>query len=495
MVVANQVLERGGRVLVLEKAPFCGGNSVKATAGINFPKGDSEIKFKDDTVQMGESNGELAAVLCRNSLPDMNWLIDKFELDFAVVSKLSGHSCKRTYRTKDSLPGMAITYSLIKTLEKVAEVSDRARLVTKAEVVQLLFRCGNVVGCEYKKSGRCSKEYGPVVICTGGFGGAEAELLAKHRPELASWPTVSADHCTGDGLKLGEQVGAAVLGLEWVQLHPTALVHPDEPDAKRKVLAGEAFRLAGGLLLDAKGQRFCNEMGPAEHIVSQMQQNQAPFWLCLNTAASREMQWQCRTFISRKLMKCYASGRDLAAEMKVPLQTLIDVHDSHAEAFRRTMRSMQNSVPSEPAHSWDEASAKSGCGKLEFKHVLVGSRVPDEPFHVARVTPAIHFCPGGLQINTQAEVMKDGTKIPGLYAAGEAAGGVHGRQALPGNPLLDCVVFGRLAAKSACQYIFGKDDEFRPCPLQVSIAKVSLHRSNRLDSCELKSSCLPDAVL
>ncbi|CAL1147635.1 unnamed protein product, partial [Cladocopium goreaui] len=169
MVVANQVLERGGRILVLEKAAFCGGNSAKATAGINFLKNqdDSETHFRDDTLHAGQTNGELASLLCRNSSSDMNWLIDRFDLDFAVVSKLSCHARARTYRTKDSIPGMALTYALIQMVEKVAEVSDRARLVTKAEVFQLLLRDGKVVGCEYKKSGRSSKEYGPVVLCTG----------------------------------------------------------------------------------------------------------------------------------------------------------------------------------------------------------------------------------------------------------------------------------------------------------------------------------------
>ncbi|CAK9093392.1 unnamed protein product [Durusdinium trenchii] len=138
---------------------------LQAACGLAYD--DSEACFKDDTLGAGETNGELANLLCRNSLPDMSWLVDKFDLDFSVVSKLSCHSRARTSRTKDSTPGMAITYALMQMVEKVAEVSDRARLVTKAEVFQLLLRDGNVVGCQYRKSGCSSKEYGPVVLCTG----------------------------------------------------------------------------------------------------------------------------------------------------------------------------------------------------------------------------------------------------------------------------------------------------------------------------------------
>eukprot|EP00440_Ansanella_granifera_P039953 gb/GFBE01043333.1/.p1 GENE.gb/GFBE01043333.1/~~gb/GFBE01043333.1/.p1 ORF type:complete len:508 (+),score=80.95 gb/GFBE01043333.1/:1-1524(+) len=472
MVAANQVLERGGRVLVLEKSAFCGGNSSKATAGISAAASrEQRESFVEDTLHAGRTNLEFAEVLCRNSGPDLSWLTDKFDLDLAVVSKLHGHSRPRTHRSKDGFPGMAITYALIQMVEKVAEVSDRARIITKADVSRLLFRQGNVVGCEYQKAGRTSKEYGPVVLCAGGFGadfGADS-LLARHRPDLLHLPTVSVDHCRGDAVKMGQAVGACAVDLEWVQVHPTGLVNPEQPDGKVKVLAGEALRAAGGLLLNARGERFCNELGPMDYIVKEMWKNPAPFRLCLNRAASREMQWQCRLFASRNLMKCYATGKQLAEEMCVPLQRLVAVHNAHAEAWQRSSDDAVGGPwpgSDSSSRSWDEASGRTGCGKCVFNNVLPGASFPDELFHVALVTPVILYCAGGLQINAGAEVIDEtGTVIPGLYAAGEATGGVHGKQCLGGNSLLDCVVFGRIAAKSACRYTFGEDDEFRPCPL------------------------------
>merc|ERR1719210_1746121 len=81
-----------------------------------------------------------------------------------------------------------------------------------------------------------------------------------------------------------------------------------------------------------------------------------------------------------------------------------------------------------------------------------------EPFYVAIITPVIHYCMGGLEIDTDSAVVaKDGKAIPGLYAAGEVAGGVHGNNRLGGNSLLDCVVFGRVSGKACCKYMLGDD--------------------------------------
>ncbi|CAE7942718.1 osm1 [Symbiodinium sp. KB8] len=469
--------------------------------------------FQNDIRVAGGSETPLAEVLGRNGLPDKSWLVDKFDLNLAMIAKHAGHSHPRTLRTGDGMPGMTITYALIQRVEKVAEVSDRARIITKAEVSRLLSRAGSVVGCEYQKFGRSSKEYGPVILCTGGFaaGVGPGSVLAKYRPDLVNLPTASAEHCTGDGLKLGEDVGAKTLDLEWVQLHPTGLIHLDEPEAPRKAIAGEIFRAAGALLLDACGERFCNELGPADHILEEMSKRpgRAPFWLCLNTAASRELQRQCRAFTRRRLMKCYASGKELAQEMRIPLQKLVEVHDAHAEAFRRTLRDAGESEAEKGANgtgpfqgpwrsfdgrrSYDEVSGKLGFGKCDFRNVLVGSRVADETFHAAQVTPVILYCAGGLGISVQGEVLKqDGSAIPGLFAAGECTGGVHGRLALPGNSLLDCLVFGRVAAKSACKYIFGEDDEFRPCPLPSQEGQVERFE-NQAFAVNVVSACSASA--
>merc|ERR1719215_1799060 len=108
--------------------------------------------------------------------------------------------------------------------------------------------------------------------------------------------------------------------------------------------------------------------------------------------------------------------------------------------------------------SWDEASGKTGSGKKFYHNIIPGSAVKSEPFYVAIITPVIHYCMGGLEIDVDSAVVgKGGKAIPGLYAAGEVAGGIHGNNRLGGNSLLDCVVFGRVAGEHCCKYMLGSD--------------------------------------
>merc|ERR1711869_45953 len=97
----------------------------------------------------------------------------------------------------------------------------------------------------------------------------------------------------------------------------------------------------------------------------------------------------------------------------------------------------------------------------------------EDEYSIAIVTPTIHYCMGGLEINVKGEVeANSGGVIGGLYAAGEIAGGVHGNSRLGGNSLLDCVVFGRVAGVAACKYIFGADNKFRPCPVPKELKEL-----------------------
>merc|ERR1719163_1916072 len=167
----------------------------------------------------------------------------------------------------------------------------------KSKVTKLIRdSSGQVVGVEgVNAKGAKFTEYGPVIVCTGGFGAdfAEDSLLVKHRPDLAHLPTTNGDHCTGDGLKMAMAIGADTCDLEWVQVHPTGLVHPDEPDAKVKFLAAEALRGVGGILLDANGKRFADELGRRDYVSGEMYKNKGPFRLILNEKASNEIAWHC----------------------------------------------------------------------------------------------------------------------------------------------------------------------------------------------------------
>merc|ERR1712190_513937 len=485
MSAANTVCELGGKTVLLDKSSFCGGNSTKATSGINGAgtktqkeKGvpDNAEIFIGDTLKGGAKKPELAKVLCANSAADVDWLMDKFDLDLSLLARLGGHSQPRTHRGKERFPGMTITYALIQMLEKVAEKTDRGRIITKACVNKLIMNGNAVVGCEYAKAGQQSKEFGPVIFASGGFGAdfTSNSLLAQYRPDLIHLPTTNGEHCTGDGIKLGEGIGASTIDLEWVQVHPTGLVKPDDPDAKVKFLAAEALRGVGGLVFDKDGQRFANELGRRDYVTGEMWKNKPPFRLCLNKAASEEIIWHCKHYTGRGVMKFYENGAALAKDMGIDLQVLIDEHNQHYEASKKTEKDPDGGpFPAYPSgKSWDARSGTTGSGKKFYHNVLPGDKVATEPFHVAIITPSIHYCMGGLEISPDGEVKGKNGVIPGLYAAGEIAGGVHGNNRLGGSSLLDCVVYGRVCAKSAIKYTFGEGDKFRPCPVPKELKEL-----------------------
>merc|ERR1712151_1473673 len=334
--------------------------------------------------------------------------------------------------------------------------------ITKACVNKLICNGPAVVGCEYLKAGATYKEYGPVIFASGGFGAdfGSDSLLAMYRPDLMHLPTTNGEHCAGDGIKMGEKIGAKTIDLEWVQVHPTGLVKPDDADAKIKFLAAEALRGVGGIILNRDGERFANELGRRDYVTGEMWKNKPPFRLALNKAASDEIIWHCKHYTGRGVMKFYENGAALAKDMGVPLSVLEEEHDKHFAAAKKTEKDPNGgSWPAYPSgKSWDEASGKTGSGKKFYHNVIDGSKVATESFHVAIITPVIHYCMGGLECSTDAAVLgPEGKAIPGLYAAGEVAGGVHGNNRLGGNSLLDCVVFGRVSGVAAAKYILGDD--------------------------------------
>merc|ERR1711976_788596 len=144
-----------------------------ATSGINGAetrtqkeKGikDTVEIFTNDTLKGGAKRPEVAKVLCANSGPDVDWLMDQFDLDLSLIARLGGHSMPRTHRGKERFPGMTITYALIQMVEKVAEKSDKAKIITKARAHTLLMEGGACVGLTYEKGGSNFDERGPVIL-------------------------------------------------------------------------------------------------------------------------------------------------------------------------------------------------------------------------------------------------------------------------------------------------------------------------------------------
>ncbi|KAJ3264047.1 hypothetical protein HDU77_009455 [Chytriomyces hyalinus] len=442
----HTVLERGGNVLLLDKNNFLGGNSTKATSGINgagttaqqrlgIP--DTSAIFYEDSAKSAraEIQPALTKVLTYQSGSAVEWIADSFKVDLSLVSRLGGHSHPRTHRGKEMFPGMTITYALMEKYEDLCKSDpNRAKLIKKAKVNKLIKNeAGAVIGVEYEVNGAVSKAFGPVVIATGGYAAdfSETSLIKKYRPEIYDLPTTNGDHCTGDGIKFSLAAGANSIHLDKIQVHPTGLVDPKEPDAKVKFLAAEALRGVGGLLLDANGHRFADELGHRDYVTGLMWKNKGPFRLVLNSKAGKEIEWHCKHYMGRGLMKHFKNGAELAKEMGISPAALKETYDKYNQI----------------------AAAKSCPFGKKFFHNAPFDM--NDSFWVSIVCPVLHFTMGGVQIDDQSRLLggPNSAPIPGAFACGEVAGGVHGANRLGGSSLLGCVVYGRVAGASAASYL------------------------------------------
>ena len=229
---------------------------------------------------------------------------------------------------------MVITYAQLERLEDLAEsIPDRVKILKKARVTKLVKdQSGTVTGVEYIQNGKTSTALGPVILATGGYAAdfTDDSLLKKYRPELWDLPTTNGEHSTGDGHKLAISAGASAVDMEKVQVHPTGLVDPKEPEAKVKFLAAEALRGVGGLLLDNEGQRFVDELQHRDFVTGKIWENgKYPIRLVLNGKSSKEIEWHCKHYVGRGLMKRFDSGEALAKEFGLPSAVLKKTFDDY----------------------------------------------------------------------------------------------------------------------------------------------------------------------
>lgn len=468
---AHTVYLNGGNVLVLDKQAFFGGNSTKATSGINgaltrtqvdLGIQDSVKQFYDDTLKSARDKArpDLIKVLTYQSASAVEWLQDVFNLDLTLVSRLGGHSQPRTHRGHDAkFPGMAITYALMQRLEEIAEAEpDRVQIIKKARVTSINKEGNTATGVTFETDGETKSADGVVVLATGGYAAdfGDKSLLQQHRPDTFGLSSTNGTHATGDGQKMLMSIGANGIDMDKVQVHPTGLVDPKDPTAKFKFLAAEALRGEGGLLLNSDGQRFSDELGHRDYVSGQMwkekEKGKWPIRLVLNSKASKVLDFHTRHYSGRGLMK-KISGKELAKEIgcgEAALQKTFDDYNAIADGKKKD--------------PWNK----------RFFHNLPFN--VDDEFHVALMEPVLHFTMGGIEINDRAEVLNAEQKpFEGLYACGELAGGVHGANRLGGSSLLGCVVYGRVAGDSASQHLFKKLIAGGASSAQQRLGQISLH--------------------
>ena len=470
---ALTLVDRGAKVVIIEKQAFMGGNSAYASSGINAARQpsnestsedlDNANKFAEDAFKSSEMKGNLKhpshsliPVLTSRSFDALEWARNRVSVDLSKVGQLGGHSYPRTYRPSTGMAGSELIFAISKIIKSFPGNKVDLRMKTSAKEI-LVDATGNAIGVKVRVEGNDNDEdifADNVIIATGGFANdrTNTSLLSKYTPELTQFATTNGKFATGDGHKMSIQAGASVVDMENVQVHPTAFIDLKFPDASRKTLCAEILRGLGGILLNTKGERFVDELGTRKHIVETMQAQEGNEKLHFTILLSPEMAAQADKHVphyyKKGLLEKFETLEEVAKWMKIDLQTLENTLDVYNEA---------------------SVSANDAYGKKHFKNTPIPKSRSDneEYFYAGIVTPALHYCMGGISIDESGRVLRnDGSVFNGLFAAGEATGGLHGVNRLGGNALTECIVFGRVVG----EIIELKDDDEEDSTTKIELS-------------------------
>ncbi|KAE8379161.1 FAD binding domain-containing protein [Aspergillus bertholletiae] len=453
---ATQLISHQVPVVMLDRAEKPGGNSIKASSGINGAPtkfqpedvDDSQELFLTDTVKSAgdvfasspagehKRRESLISTLTASSAEAVYWLSDEKGVDLSKVCRLGGHSRPRTHRgAGQQPPGISIVSTLLDSLK----ASSLFQLRSGARVTKVLREADEVLGVEYTGGERGEKEdnttttlNGPVVFASGGFAGDAHGLLAKYRPDLARIP--STNQAVEGTQPLLEGIGAGLVDMEQVQIHPTGFVDEKEPSAPVKILAAEALRGEGGILLLDNGNRFINELETREHITNVIMRSAK----LLETDAR---QWDVNLLLDEGTAA--ALGSHMGFYLWKGLMRKTTVHELDPSMLE-TIKTYADIV---------SGKQQDEFGRTAFGNWILKDVTPDSVVYIGKVTPVTHFTMGGATIDQHSQVLdKDGAPIKGLWAAGEVTGGLHGQNRLGGSSLLECVVFGRIAGNEAAAF-------------------------------------------
>jgi len=458
--------KKGANVFLFEKQARIGGNSAKATSGINGLNTfatelsgfkDSFNKFKADTLRSGGglSDQSLVDTLVSNSTDTVNWLHEIFSLDLTDLTQLGGHSAPRTHRLppKDGRP-VPVGYSTISSLRKHIDNLENVTIVTDATLTQIMTEKEEndtfVTGIKYSKNDEIqSFMCDAVVLTTGGYAydRSEGSLLKEFVPTKVHLPTTSGSQADGGAIRIARRdTSAKLVDMEYVQVHPTGLVDPSDPKSSSKMLAPEAMRGCGGVLFNYLGKRFCDELGTRDYVTAciekfcrkesngESMKEQSIAYLTMNEESAELFGSAALDFYEKKGMINRCNG----------LSELSSFIGCDENVLMETLEEVNSAAKGE---------INDPCGRTVFR---APNFDPNQMYLVALITPCIHYTMGGIAINASAEVLLEPSRseshgnashpiVLGLYAAGECTGGVHGANRLAGNSLLECAVFGRIA--------------------------------------------------
>ena len=386
---------------------------------------DSVELFALDTMVGGKclNNLDLVMTLTSNSAEAIDWLATK-DAHLTNVGSFGGASVKRIHRatTEDGKTTPVGAY-LVKVLTADVEAEDKIDLRTNTAATELVMEDGKAVGVKVKnENGEYTIRAKAVILASGGFG-ADLDRVAALKPELAGFVTTNVPTITGDGIDMAVAVGAATVDMDQIQIHPS--VYTETTTA----LITEGIRGDGAILVNQEGKRFVNELETRDNV---------------SAAELAQEGGYAYTILDQKMMDAsstyngyFTKGYAVQADSYEELAEKLGVDPA---TFAATME------------TWNKAVADQKDD--EFGRLSFASALDTAPYYAIKVSPGIHHTMGGVKINTNAEVLTEaGEAIPGLYAAGEVTGGVHGANRLGGNAVADIVVFGRIAAQNAAAYI------------------------------------------
>ena len=419
--------EKGAEVVLVEKMLMLGGNTNYATAGINAANTKLQKKlgiednaelFYKDTMKGGKNvnNPELVKKLTADSANIIDWLTER-GADLSEVVFTGGQSAKRTHRpTGGQAVGPVIVDALAETAEK-----DGIDVRTESEVTKLIKTGDKVTGVEVKHKGETYNITAKaVVMATGGFG-ANAKMVAEYKPSLEGFGSTNSPAITGDGIKMVKAVGGDLVDMTEIQTHPT-VVH------KKTAMITEAVRGEGAILVNREGKRFVSELETRDVVSkAELEQTGKSAFLVFDQEV-REKLGAINGYVRKGFTVEGATVEELAGKIGVDAKGLVD-----------TMAKYNGYV---------KAGEDKDFGKTALPRELVKA-----PFYAIEVSPAVHHTMGGVRINTNAEVLTaDGKVIPGLFAAGEITGGVHGANRIGGNAVTDITVYGKTAGENAADF-------------------------------------------
>ena len=412
-------------ILIVERNAMAGGNTIFSSSGMNaawtqYQKEqgieDSVDLFIEETIAGGHgmNQADLVETMCDGSADTIDWLAGH-GLVLDNITTTGGFSVKRCHRPSDGSP---IGAALVPALEAVVD-EDGIQVLFNHRVTDLTKdENGAVNGVVCEDGTKIGAKV--VVLATGGFG-SNPDMIKQFRPDLDGYVSTNAQSIQGDGMVMAQKAGASLVNMDQIQIHPTV-------EANTAALITEGLRGDGAVLINAEGKRFIDEVGTRDVVsAAEIAQTGSYSWLVVD---------QAMVDASSVIQGYIKKGYTFEGKTYEELAEQIGVDGA---ALAETMNTWNGYV---------EAKNDPDFGRTSF-----ANKLDTAPYYAIKVTAGVHHTMGGLKINTNTEVLNEnGEVIPGLFAAGEVTGGVHGANRLGGNAVADFTVFGRIAGAAASKY-------------------------------------------